>query len=66
MDPLLFITYIKSLPDTLQGFNTYLYADDTAILTTGEDIHAISNNRSDALASSARWMNDNKLSLNVS
>ena len=64
--PLLFIMYIKSLPDALEGYNTYLYVDDTAILTTGKDIHTIEENLSNALASSARWMNDNKLSLNVS
>ena len=66
LGPLLFITYINSLPDALDGFSTYLYADDTAILTTGDTPEIITDNLNTALSRASDWMNSNKLSLNVS
>ncbi len=65
MGPLLFITYINSLPEALDGFMTFLYADDTAILTTANNIDQISSNLDNALHLSADWMKSIKLSLNV-
>ncbi len=66
LGPLLFITYINSLPEALDGFNTFLYADDTAILTTGDSPEAIATNLNEALSKASDWMTMNKLSLNVS
>ncbi len=50
LGPLIFIMYINSLPDYIQGTHTYLYADDTAILKGGTDITSISSCLEDKLA----------------
>ena len=60
-----FITYINSLPESIDNGSSFLYADDTAIVTTGNDIDEICQNLDVALANASSWMNANKLSLNV-
>ncbi len=56
--------YINSLPGYLQDTNTYLYADDTAILKGGSNIAMISRSLELELARANEWLKDHKLSLN--
>ncbi len=66
LGPLLFIIYIDSLSAKLNDFSCYLYADDTAIVTTGDGPETVSANLETALSIAHDWMNENKLSLNLS
>ncbi len=63
--PLIFIIYINSLPESIQDAHTYLYADDTAIVTEGEDPDDIAMQLSIELSAADRWLTDHKLSLNT-
>ena len=66
LGPLLFITYINSLPDHMpNGIKTFLYADDTALVSSGDSIAATSDILNQALESASIWFNNHKLSLNV-
>ncbi len=65
LGPLLFIVYINSLSSKLDDYACFLYADDTAIVTTGDELNSVARNLENALATSQQWMNDNKLTLNL-
>ena len=66
LEPLLFITYINSLPDHMPpGIQTFLYADDTALVSTGSSIEQTSDSLTVALEHAGRWFEDHKLSLNI-
>ncbi len=65
LGPLLFIIYINSLPNVIENCETFLYANDTAIISTGSTEAEIMNNLSNAMRSAANWLDDNKLSLNI-
>ncbi len=66
LGPLLFITYINSLPEHMpEGIKTFLYADDTALVSTGDTIGMTSDSLNLALDRAGRWFNDHKLSLNI-
>ena len=65
LGPLIFILYVNSLPNALAQSETFLYADDTAILCTGDSIEEIDNILRIELANAAKWMNDHRLSLNL-
>ncbi len=64
LGPLIFILYMNSLPNVLTKSETYLYADDTAIICTGNSIHEINETMRSELACAATWMRDHRLSLN--
>ena len=63
---LLFIIYIDSLPAKLGNYSCYLYTDDTAIVTTGDEVENVASNLENALTISHEWIPDNKLSLSLS
>lgn len=65
LGPLIFIMYINSLPSTIQDTHTYLYADDMAIVTQGNDPDDIAMKLSVELSSANNWLTDHKLSLNT-
>ncbi len=66
LGPLLFIIYINSLPEALSNnINTFLNADDTALVTTGDCIDTIERNLNEALTEAKKWFDNHKLSLNV-
>ena len=64
LGPLFFILF-NSLSNAISD-SKVLYADDTAIVTTCNGVHDISNKLTTALSEAASWMCDNKLSLNPS
>ena len=65
LGPLLFILYINNLPNVIDNCETFLYADDTAVIASGSTEAEITNKLSNAMQSAANWLDDNKLSLNV-
>ncbi len=65
LGPLIFIMYINSLPGVIHDAHTYLYADDTAIVTQGTDPDDIANKLSSELEIANTWLNEHKLSLNT-
>ncbi len=66
LGPLLFILYINNLPFVIKNCETFLYADDTAIIATGRDEVEITLKLNEAMNAASLWLNNNKLSLNVS
>ena len=63
--PLIFIMYINSLPAVLRASKTYLYADDTAIVTQADTIEAVSDTLTSELGLAGEWHKNHKLSLNT-
>ena len=61
LGPLLFVTYINSLPDHIPaGIITYLYADDTALVSSENSIEETTDNLNLALEQAGKWFNDHK------
>ena len=65
LGPLLFIIYINSLPNVIDNCETFLYADDTAIIATGSSDAEITDKLNNAMHSASTWLDNNKLSLNT-
>ena len=66
LGPFFFIIYINSLPDTLfTTTKTYLYADDTAIVSIGKMSTEVFQALNESLALAKDWFSDHKLSLNI-
>ncbi len=65
LGPLLFILYINSLPNVIDNCETFLYANDTAIISTGSTEAEITDKLNNAMHSASTWLDDNKLSLNI-
>ena len=64
LGPLLFIIYTNDLPNCLTHSKAILFADDTTVYSTSEDIPTLINNVNHDL-DSLEWFRSNKLSLNV-
>ena len=65
LGPLLFLLYINDLPFALKKAETNMYADDTMISyasKTLDELHMVLNAE---LVDIEKWLQDNKLSLNV-
>ena len=65
LGPLLFIIYTNDLPNCLTHSKVILFADDTTVYSTLEDIPTLFNNVNLDLDSLTEWFRSNKLSLNV-
>ena len=61
--PLLFLLYVKDLPQSLSDTGSYLYADVTCIFYQHEDVKKIENVLNKEFSSLCQWFIDNKLSI---
>ena len=65
LGPLFFLLYINDMKSACDC-NLFLFADDSALLVSHEDKVVVENTLSSELVKVSRWLNDNKLSLNLS
>ena len=63
--PLLFIIYTNDLPDSLNGAKSILFADDTTIYISSNNISNLYRDMNIELDNLTDWFRANKLSLNV-
>ena len=64
LGPLLFLCYVNDMSSS-DNYNLLLYADDSALFTSGKDPKVISKTLSKELESCRQWLIDNKLSLHL-
>ena len=65
LGPLLFIVYTNDLPDCIEGAETILFADDTTICQSSDNIEFLYHSMNDNLDRLTDWFKANKLSLNI-
>ena len=66
LGPLLFSIYINDLPTCLKHTSVTLFADDTALYCSAKSFTDLQQMLNEDLACVAKWLNDHKLTLNVS
>jgi hypothetical protein len=64
LGPLMFLIYVNDMPAATNS-KLLLYADNSAILVSGNDVAQIQATLSKQLASIREWLIDNKLSLHL-
>lgn len=64
LGPLLFLIYVNDIPSAVRC-KTLLYADDTALIVSGNSTEVIQDTLSSELESIREWLIDNKLSLHL-
>ena len=65
LGPILFLLYVNDLPKVSEIFNTILYADDTVLSTSGNDLLPLVNTTNRELEILSNWTLANKLTLNT-
>lgn len=66
LGPLLFIIYVNDMSRAINNnSDLYLYADDSAILVKGKNVHEIEDMLSSDLGNVKGWLEENKLSLHL-
>lgn len=63
--PLLFILYINDLIKNLHNLEVKLFADDTLLMISGNDVNSLINKANEDLSTISDWLNFNYLSLNI-
>ena len=66
LGPLLFLIYINDIVNSCQEPNFILYADDTSLLASHNNLNTLIESTNKNLAQVSQWFKCNKLSLNVS
>jgi exonuclease III len=65
LGPLLFLLYINDIAEVSNRLFAILFADDSNIFFTGNNIHHVINSMNQELSNVVLWLNSNKLSLNI-
>ena len=65
LEPLLFILYVNNLPQEVEHCQVKQYADDTTLSHVSSDAGSLECGLVEDLESVARWVDANKLKLNV-
>ena len=65
LGPLLFLIYVNDLTNASKKFDYLLYADDTTLFITGNNITEIKNVANEEMVHIANWFKSNKLTLNI-
>ena len=63
--PLLFMLYVNDFEQCLNKCTTNMYADDTSVTCSAEDIDELCNDLRTEVDNIAEWLRQNKLSLNT-
>ena len=66
LGPLLFLIYVNDLPRCLNNGHATLFADDTTVYNTANNIGEIQNKTNEDLKNLVEWCRANKLTLNTS
>ena len=66
LGPLLFLLYVNDISSSSTKFNFYLFADDTSILYSDKNLHKLERIVNSELKNISRWLEVNKLTLNIS
>jgi hypothetical protein len=65
LGPILFSIYINDLPQYIPNAKVVLYADDTKMLITGENIATLHENLNSAINAAQTWFSANSLIVNT-
>ena len=65
LGPLLFSIYINDIPNCLKHSKSIVFADDTTIFASCNNMNTLYNNMNDDLANLINWFKANMLSLNI-
>ncbi len=65
LGPLLFLLYINDIPNSSKSFDFHLFADDTSLFMSHENLKTLESNVNTELANISDWLIANKLSLNT-
>ena len=65
LGPLLFLLYINDIAEVCPEILPILYADDTNLFFRGKNINNVINEMNTKLVDIVKWLNSNKLSLNI-
>ena len=65
LGPLLFLIYINDLASVSSDLYSILFADDTNVFVTGDNLQSITAKMNDGLNNIVDWLCANRLSLNI-
>jgi hypothetical protein len=65
LGPLLFLIFVNDVPSTITHSKISMYADDTTMYVSGNDVNIISKQLTEDLSAIKVWLDENKLFLNT-